>query len=810
MAVRSLPYFVSVLLGVLGTALPSVAWSQESENPVFRIWVLGEPPPSVVRFVAEIGAPVRLPFKAGRALGEQAAAWCNYQGLEQRQELFAALKAQNPAALQALGETDPPPADLDLSMPACLRRQEKDVVVPPNAGAGIGVLIRAELAIAYDQANTAKWGAFIDELCRRNADRVRCQPRKMDPVVQPGIVRFPEYWRATEIRLRPDLDIAKMDLPAGARGADDVARLLERFEAVLQSASREAKGLFEWRRPERVRLATRRLPGQGPPGNCVVSKRSLPLGAASEPFDAATFLQLAREYKAYAAVRAASYPVKEPQPVPIVTVVDTGVSDSRAAIGSRMFTFEGKPDSSHAQIGPRVVKPYQAGEYRPVEADLIANPEELPPGHGTEVTSAVVGEMTFDGVPLTIQDWPWVRAFRALRRSEVASGKYVLDELALENAFQFVGERLPVRPRSDKTEFREGSVVNVSLATKFSNSTESVAAALEKLRDLSLVVVAAGNEGDVLPAAADLARGGVFPAAFGGKKDGTGSFVVSVGATGATGAYRWGLSNYSSEVVDLFAWGECEPVVGLDVAVTEASGTSLAAPWVSLTAAFLLQGPLFGLSSPPVLKTRILSAVRSVPALWDKSESGGVLDPLRTIDVMVDHLVVERDGVIRKVRGLVDYRMSGTPCSGNVPALGNLARFERRPGAGAGGGDQVYWRARNYYQPPPNAYSPGKPQARYLTPCSNVLPDSLVHVYEDADFDRLASENPGEQAVVPTPYKVSEIREFVARSVESPRAEDVRNFLRDKEFRCAYLRTTAVVRKSTLEGSAAASCPPPG
>lgn len=158
----------------------------------------------------------------------------------------------------------------------------------------------------------------------------------------------------------------------------------------------------------------------------------------------------------------------------------------------------------------------------------------------------------------------------------------------------------------------------------------------------SLVVAAAGNAGlnldDEPFHPGGLNRGGDLP-------------MVSVAAHGwlgnraddVTSNPRWPLlpsSNYGRSTVDLAAPG-CEVPVLLRGAWTPSSGTSLAAPLVSFTAALI---SAMGETSITRIRRRLLSSVDVVPGLAVRTQ--GVLNPAKAI-LIYDDVVEATDGTVR-------------------------------------------------------------------------------------------------------------------------------------------------------------------
>jgi hypothetical protein len=138
-----------------------------------------------------------------------------------------------------------------------------------------------------------------------------------------------------------------------------------------------------------------------------------------------------------------------------------------------------------------------------------------------------------------------------------------------------------------------GDIVNISIASK--SDLKSIQGAIKRHPQL-LVVVAAGNEGD------ELHNFPWYPANYGGKNEESGTQFVTVAAYNGN-LSRAAFTNVSSSYVDLFAPG-CD--VPYDQPTPGVTGTSFAAPLVSMTAALLRS---FGLKSPKEIKRRLRASV---------------------------------------------------------------------------------------------------------------------------------------------------------------------------------------------------------
>jgi subtilisin family serine protease len=140
-------------------------------------------------------------------------------------------------------------------------------------------------------------------------------------------------------------------------------------------------------------------------------------------------------------------------------------------------------------------------------------------------------------------------------------------------------------------------------------------------------IAAAGNDGT----STDVPANRVYPAAFGLPNE------LSVGALDASGQLA-SFSNYGS-AVDLAAPGD-DIVSTLPDGYGWGSGTSMAAPFVSATAALMLS--LAPTLTPAEIVTRITSSVTQLPSLTGKVGSGGMLDAGAAMRALAADVTPER------------------------------------------------------------------------------------------------------------------------------------------------------------------------
>lgn len=187
-----------------------------------------------------------------------------------------------------------------------------------------------------------------------------------------------------------------------------------------------------------------------------------------------------------------------------------------------------------------------------------------------------------------------------------------------------------------KFEIREGAILRglqyassyadiANLSVGSPNSMDNVVTAARGYPKL-LLVIAAGNRGK------DLNIKPLYPAFFGGQLGRLQDQAITVAAHGPDGR-RANFSNFSPEYVDIAAPG-CAIVQtsrqGLSV---KNFGTSVAAPFVSFTAALIKS---LGIENPNQIKNRLIASSKYVPALDGLVAAAGILDPVKAVSVYED------------------------------------------------------------------------------------------------------------------------------------------------------------------------------
>lgn len=163
---------------------------------------------------------------------------------------------------------------------------------------------------------------------------------------------------------------------------------------------------------------------------------------------------------------------------------------------------------------------------------------------------------------------------------------------------------------------RAAQVVNYSVGAGSRNSTAEFE---EELGDAYsrnfLVVLAAGNS------TMDIVKDPSYPASYGGNGSDHSNWIITVGAS-KPGDGIASFSNYSNSRVDLLAPGCRIPFKFPGQDEVFLNGTSLAAPWVSLTA-----GALHALGIKPMsrVKVRIVASADFRPELSKFTRFGGIV-----------------------------------------------------------------------------------------------------------------------------------------------------------------------------------------
>ncbi|WP_271623436.1 S8 family serine peptidase [Bradyrhizobium sp. CCBAU 11430] len=192
----------------------------------------------------------------------------------------------------------------------------------------------------------------------------------------------------------------------------------------------------------------------------------------------------------------------------------------------------------------------------------------------------------------------------------------------------------------NKFEIREGAILRglqyassyadiVNLSVGSPNSMDNVVTAARGYPKL-LLVIAAGNRGK------DLNIKPLYPAFFGGQLGRLQDQAITVAAHGPDGR-RANFSNFSPEYVDIAAPGCAIDQTSRQGASVKNFGTSVAAAFVSFTAALIRS---LGVENPNAIKNRLIASSRYVPKLDGLVAAAGILDPVKAVSVYED--VVEK------------------------------------------------------------------------------------------------------------------------------------------------------------------------
>lgn len=241
-------------------------------------------------------------------------------------------------------------------------------------------------------------------------------------------------------------------------------------------------------------------------------------------------------------------------------------------------------------------------------------------GHGTQVASMVFG--------------PWMNArLQAIVRSRIGISAANIVQEDVVGLQEDGAPRLWVHVAPSNVEraftyadwMQPNPILNVSF--KSDQPYPSLATLLKSAP--YLVVVAAGNDGQPI----DTAHNERYPAEYRRTFE---SQILSVAAHDGNNRLAK-FSNYGREVVDIAAPG-CElKTMDINGTVVISSGTSLAAPLVSLTAALLYSE---GILEPSKIKDRIVSASHFVPDLRSVASSG-TLDMVKALRIYSDIVVLK-------------------------------------------------------------------------------------------------------------------------------------------------------------------------
>lgn len=170
-------------------------------------------------------------------------------------------------------------------------------------------------------------------------------------------------------------------------------------------------------------------------------------------------------------------------------------------------------------------------------------------------------------------------------------------------------------------------IVNLSVGSP--NKMDNVVTVARALPNL-LIVIAAGNAGK------DLNLKPSYPAFFGGEVGKLHEQAITVAAHGPDGL-RASFSNFSAEYVDIAAPGCAIAQTSRQGASVKNFGTSIAAPFVSYTAALVRS---LGIENPHDIKNRLIASSQYVPKLDGLVSAAGILNPVKAVSLYED--VVEK------------------------------------------------------------------------------------------------------------------------------------------------------------------------
>jgi hypothetical protein len=280
----------------------------------------------------------------------------------------------------------------------------------------------------------------------------------------------------------------------------------------------------------------------------------------------------------------------------IVTVIDTGLEDTRLAGADMTYFFNSKStDPRNSRFG------------RGVSNQSDTRPDQGYPDawHGTVVTDLVIGGSGLRKDFTQLSNYLSVSVVKLMHRTET---RFEIRNGSMENGLVFAAAI-------------GASVANVSIG---SSTRLSVLDTFVRTNPRLLIVAAAGNDNR-----RDIGPDAVYPARSASESD----QIISVAAHDANNAITE-FSNFSNKHVDLAAPGcsvrhAVEPTNG-----GAAHGTSFAAPLVTMTVALLRS---FGVQ-PPEVKMRLRASVDFDPALEDYVAWSGRLNIAKALAVYQDVL----------------------------------------------------------------------------------------------------------------------------------------------------------------------------
>jgi hypothetical protein len=290
-----------------------------------------------------------------------------------------------------------------------------------------------------------------------------------------------------------------------------------------------------------------------------------------------------------------------------LTIMDTGLDASFPT------TLLRRNDLADARSSP-----YGFGIYRP--DGIRPNPNQMPEEvrlHGTRVARIAAGFPSLQrAYPelLKLVKLNVVNIAEPPSQSAANQGDFVINTGGLDRAMEWFA--------------LNGDIVNISIASKA--ELPSLQTAM-KTHPALLVVVAAGNETD------ELHNSPWYPANYGGKNEDSGTQFVTVAAYNGSLAPAT-FTNVSDVYVDLFAPG-CD--VPYDQSAPGVTGTSFAAPLVSMTAALLRS---FGLKAPKEIKRRLRASVDYDKNLSTQAAWSGRLNIPKALSIYHDVLQLNSKG----------------------------------------------------------------------------------------------------------------------------------------------------------------------
>lgn len=303
----------------------------------------------------------------------------------------------------------------------------------------------------------------------------------------------------------------------------------------------------------------------------------------------------------------------------VVAVVDSGVNFQSSDLASRRWNNPGEIADGLDNDGNGIVDDLHGARLN--QGSRLGDSGDGV-GHGTSVASLVAASANNGGV------------VGAAPAAQIMSVR-IMDDRG-------VGDEADLVAGIDYAVAEGAKILNLSLVSDSPSPSPAIQAAIDEAgRQNALVVIAAGNSGR------DIDARPIYPAALSGDN------IVSVGASDKDDK-RASFSNFGKANVDIFAPGDSLFALNSTGSISIKSGTSLAAPLVSGSAALLrARNPAL---TATTARQALLSTVDKKSSLTNLAASGGRLNAGRAVESVGKLKVVTlsspaRDGVVLSRKG---------------------------------------------------------------------------------------------------------------------------------------------------------------